>query len=54
MLSGAELSYKTGAIGYFEYLQNIDQAVEIKTSWLQTLSDYNQTIIEINYLTGKN
>jgi len=54
IISGAELSYKTGAVGYLEYLQNIDQAVEIKNFWLQTLSDYNQTIIEINYLTGKN
>jgi len=50
ILSGAELSYNTGAIGYLEYLQNIDQAIEIKKSWLQTLSDYNQTIIEIDYL----
>ena len=54
ILSGAELSYKTGAIGYFEYLQNIDQVIEIKNSWLQTLGEYNQTMIEINYLISKN
>jgi len=53
MLAGAELSYNEGAIGYLELLQNIDQALEIKTTWLKTLNAYNQTIIEINYLTRK-
>ena len=54
LIDGAGLSFKTGEIGYVEYLQNIERATEIRLSWLETLTLYNQTILTINYLlTGK-
>jgi len=53
LLKNADLLFYTGEIGYVEYIQNIDRAVEIKISWMDTLLSYNETILELNYLTGK-
>lgn len=53
LLKNANLLFYTGEIGYVEYIQNIDRAVEIKISWMDTLLNYNETILELNYLTGK-
>jgi cobalt-zinc-cadmium resistance protein CzcA len=46
-------SYMTGDIGYIEYVTNLDKALEIKTNYLQTLNDHNQSIIAIDALLGK-
>ena len=53
LLKNADLLFYTGEIGYVEYIQNIDRAVEIKIAWMDTLLNYNETILELNYLTGK-
>ena len=53
ILNAAVKSYKAGNIGYVEYIQNIRQAINIKEGWLHTLNEYNQTVIEINYLLNK-
>lgn len=53
LLKVAQLSYNKGEIGYVEYVQSLTQAVSIKTQYLQALDQLNQTIININYLTGK-
>lgn len=53
ILKVSQLSYGKGEIGYVEYIQNITQAVNIKTQHLQSLNELNQTVININYLTGK-
>jgi cobalt-zinc-cadmium resistance protein CzcA len=42
-----------GDIDYVEYVLNLDKALEIKSNYLQTLTDYNQTIITIDKLLGK-
>jgi len=44
--------YTEGAIGYVEYIRNLDQAIAIRTQYLTTLNQYDQTIIELNYLMG--
>jgi heavy metal efflux system protein len=46
-------SYMAGDIDYVEYVLNLDKALEIKSNYLQTLSDYNQSIIAIDKLLGK-
>ncbi|MDX1828882.1 MAG: CusA/CzcA family heavy metal efflux RND transporter [Lutibacter sp.] len=46
-------AYKEGEIGYVEYIANLEQAAQIKRDYLVKLNLYNQTINEINYLTGK-
>jgi cobalt-zinc-cadmium resistance protein CzcA len=52
ILKISQLSFSKGEIGYVEYIQNLTQAVSIKTQYLETLNQFNQTIININYLTG--
>jgi cobalt-zinc-cadmium resistance protein CzcA len=46
-------SYKAGAMDYLDYVLNLDKALSIKQNYLDALSSYNQTIIEIEFLTGK-
>ena len=53
ILKVAVLAYQKGEIGYVEYIQNLTQAVTIRTQYLQTVNQLNQTVISINYLTGK-
>ncbi len=49
----ANKAYKEGEVGYVEYIATLEQAVQIKRDYLNRLNLYNQTINEINYLTGK-
>lgn len=49
----ANTAYKEGEIGYVEYIATLEQAVQIKRDYLERLNLYNQTVNEINYLTGK-
>jgi len=53
LFSSANTAYKEGEIGYVEYIATLEQAVQIKRDYLDRLNQYNQTINEINYLTGK-
>ncbi len=52
IISSAQQSYKSGAIGYYFYLQNLDQAFQIELSYLEALKNYNQSIISLNYVLG--
>ena len=46
-------SFMAGEIDYIEYVLNLDKAIEIKSNYLQTLNDYNQSIIAIDNILGK-
>ncbi|WP_121355974.1 CusA/CzcA family heavy metal efflux RND transporter [Flavisolibacter nicotianae] len=46
------VSYRLGEIGYVEYIQNLTMAFDTKLKYLETLNQYNQAIIELNYVTG--
>jgi len=46
-------SYKVGAIDYLDYIQSLSRALSIKQSYLDALNNYNQTIISIEFITGK-
>lgn len=52
MIKNAVIAYKNGAIGYVEYVQLIQQGSQIKLNWLETLNNYNQSIIQLEYLVG--
>lgn len=52
LIKVSQLSYEKGEIGYVEYIQNTSQAINIKLNYLETLNQYNQTIIQLNYLKG--
>ncbi len=48
----AHRSYFSGAIDYMEYVQNLKQGIDIRTSYLETLNAYNQSVISIEKMTN--
>ncbi len=44
-------SYKNGEVSFFEYIQILQQAYDIKIDYLESVNNYNQAIIKLNYLT---
>jgi cobalt-zinc-cadmium resistance protein CzcA len=53
ILKQSQTAFKEGEIGYTEYLLNTRNASEIQEKYLAAINDLNQTIIYIEYLTGK-
>ncbi len=53
IIEQATLSYKAGAMDYLDYILNLSQALEIKQNYLKALNNYNQTIINIEFISGK-
>jgi cobalt-zinc-cadmium resistance protein CzcA len=49
----AVLEYKNGEIDLFRYIQSLEQVSSLRLSYLDHLNQYNQTVIEINYLILK-
>ncbi|MBB3695908.1 cobalt-zinc-cadmium resistance protein CzcA [Flammeovirga yaeyamensis] len=49
----AQKSYHLGAINYVEFFQNINQSLGIKYNYLTTVNNYNQVIIQLEYLMNK-
>lgn len=52
ILRAAKESYRLGSIGYYIYLQNINQAYQIQYSYLESLRNHNKSIITLQYLKG--
>ncbi len=53
IISTATRSYDAGEISYLVYMQSLNQAFEIKINYLETVRNYNRSIIQINYLNGQ-
>ncbi len=51
ILKTANGSFRNGEIDFYQYIQSLESAYEIKLSYLDKLNEYNQTIIAINYIT---
>lgn len=51
ILMSAGKSFKNGEIDYLQFIQLIDNAIQIELNYLNNLLNYNLTIIENNYLT---
>ena len=51
ILKTANSSYKYGEIDFFQYIQSIENAIDIELAYLENLNAYNQTILSLNYLT---
>ncbi|MGE5424403.1 MAG: CusA/CzcA family heavy metal efflux RND transporter, partial [Syntrophothermus sp.] len=49
----ATLTYKSGEMDYMEYVQSLNQALNIKQNYLEVLNNCNQTIISLESITGK-
>jgi cobalt-zinc-cadmium resistance protein CzcA len=53
IIDQATLSYKAGALDYLDYVLTLNRALAIKQNYLDALNNCNQTIISIEYITGK-
>ena len=51
ILKTADLSFRNGEIDFFQYIQSIENANEILLDRLDNLNRYNQTVIQLNYLS---
>jgi cobalt-zinc-cadmium resistance protein CzcA len=54
IIKNAEKGFKSGDIAYLQYLQSLAMTVKIRSDYIDNLYWYNQTIIEIENVTGKN
>ncbi|WP_031428474.1 CusA/CzcA family heavy metal efflux RND transporter [Flavimarina sp. Hel_I_48] len=52
IIDNSEKSFKSGNVSYAQYLQNLTLANSIQTEYLNTLYQYNQSIIVIEALLG--
>lgn len=52
IIDNSEKSFKSGNVSYAQYLQNLTLANDIRTDYLNTLYQYNQSIIVIEALLG--
>ena len=52
LLHTSSRTFQDGEIGFVEYLLAIENAVNIEMMYLKNLNSYNQTVLEINYLTN--
>ncbi len=53
IIENANKSFTNGAIDYIEYIQAMNQALEIKFNYLNTLNNYNQAVINLEYLINQ-
>jgi cobalt-zinc-cadmium resistance protein CzcA len=53
IIEQATLSYRAGAMDYNDYIVNLNRALTIRNDYLDTMNDLNQTVIDIDYITGK-
>ena len=53
LTNAASRSYQAGDIGYVEFIQAMNQSLDIRFNYLTALNNYNQSIININYLLNK-
>jgi cobalt-zinc-cadmium resistance protein CzcA len=53
IISTAKVGFRSGDIGYIEYLQALQTASEVQLNYLQSIDRVNQSIININFLTNK-
>jgi cobalt-zinc-cadmium resistance protein CzcA len=50
ILKTSNLQFEQGEIDFFQFIQSIEGAYHLRMSYLEDLKEYNQTIIELNYL----
>ncbi len=53
IINQANRSYKAGALDYNTYILLISQAINIENNYLGTMHAFNQTVIQIDFITGK-
>ncbi len=54
IIRAATESYRLGSINYYIFLLNIDQAYQLELNYLESLKNYNQSVVTLEYLKGEN
>jgi len=52
ILNTANVKYSLGEINYLEYFLLLNQALEIKLDYIKSKKEYNESVIEMKYLSG--
>ena len=52
MMKVSAMAYEKGKLHLNAYLRNIERVIEIRSKYLKTLNDYNQSVIELEYALG--
>ena len=52
ILKQAQKGFESGEIGYVEYIQGLNRALTVRFNYLDILNQHNQTIIEIEFISG--
>ena len=52
ILTQAQKGFESGDIGYVEYTQGLSRALSVQFNYLDILNQYNQTIIQIEFIVG--
>ncbi|MDL5511764.1 CusA/CzcA family heavy metal efflux RND transporter [Arenibacter sp. M-2] len=50
IIKTATLSYQSGEIDFFQYIQSMENGYNITLAYLENLNAYNQTVIAINFI----
>ncbi len=53
IINQSSISYKAGALDYLDYVLSLNRALEIKQNYIDALNNLNQTVINIEYITGQ-
>ncbi|HPE56178.1 MAG TPA: CusA/CzcA family heavy metal efflux RND transporter [Bacteroidales bacterium] len=53
LIRNLQTSYRAGEINYFEFVRNIGLAFDVRLRYLDTLLKYNQSVIELEYLSAQ-
>ncbi|WP_020531080.1 CusA/CzcA family heavy metal efflux RND transporter [Flexithrix dorotheae] len=53
MIQNAQKSFENGAIGYVEYFQGLNQGLQLKFYYLNTINGYNQAVTNLEFLIGQ-
>jgi cobalt-zinc-cadmium resistance protein CzcA len=53
IIDQASKSYKAGALDYLDFVLTLNRALTIKQNYLDALNNCNQTLISIDFVTGK-
>jgi cobalt-zinc-cadmium resistance protein CzcA len=54
IVAQSQKAFNAGEIAYYEHSQNLLLALQIKSSYLQSLQEYNQIIHKIQFITAAN
>ncbi|MEQ9303069.1 MAG: efflux RND transporter permease subunit, partial [Marinoscillum sp.] len=52
ILNQAQKGFQSGDIGYVEYTQGLNRSLSVRFNYLDILNQYNQTIIQIEFISG--